>query len=413
MKKFATHIVSLLCCCAAMAQPKVDANNRATFTYCDAKAKEVELKGTGACNGEMERSGDVWTFTTATLSSELYTYNFIVDDERSVTDPDNPLRERDIADTVSFFCVKGYPGSYYMDNNVAHGTVQKVWYPSTLNGMKQRCMAVYLPPQYGSQPMKKFPVLYLLHGSGGDEDAWLGLGRLAQIMDNMIAEGKCQPMVVVMPNGNADLDAAPGKSPYMKAVPQAKNISSMMGKIEKAFPEEVMPYVAKNYRILTDKRHQAIAGLSLGGLHALFISANNPRQFDYIGLFSPQTTNTLSDKQISNVRSIASSISDFATSLPFVSSQWKDNVEHKMSRMDGIDTYSRAEEKLRQQFATPPRLYYIAVGRDDMIKTLVDKHRQRLDNLGAKYVYNESPGAHTWQNWRRYLLDFLPRLFTE
>lgn len=113
------------------------------------------------------------------------------------------------------------------------------------------------------------------------------------------------------------------------------------------------------------------------------------------------------------MRSIASSISDFATSLPFVNSQWKDKVERKMSRMDGIDTYSRAEEKLRQQFATPPRLYYIAVGRDDMIKTLVDKHRQRLDNLGAKYVYNESPGAHTWQNWRRYLLDFLPRLFTE
>lgn len=405
------YIMCIFCFGNACAQPVTGSDGRVTFRYVNAKADEVAVKGSKGVNGDMERNGDVWTFTTKPLPSDLYMYDFIVDEETRVADPENPWRERDIADTVNCFCIKGWPGSYYVDGNVAHGTVRKLWYPSTLNGMKQRRLAVYLPPGYDADVARKYPVLYLLHGSGGDENAWLGMGRLRQIMDNMIADGKCRPMIVVMPNGNAELDAAPGESPYMAAVPQGKNVQSMIGMIEKAFPVEVVPFIEKTFRVLDGKNNRAIAGLSLGGLHSLFISANNPQMFDYVGLFSPQTTNSLSTKAIGNVRGIADGISDFATGLPFVSDEWKEKVSRKMGRTENMEIYADVDEKLKQQFATPPTLYYIAVGSDDFIKKLADKHRKRLDALGCKYVYNESSGGHTWQNWRRYLLDFLPRIF--
>lgn len=411
------RLITLLSACfycltGIFSQPQPGKDGRVTLRYTDGKAGEVEVKGDKGVSGEMTLRDGVWTLTTDPLPSDVYMYNFIVDEERRVPDPRNPWRERDIADTVSLFCVKGWPGSYYMDGDVPHGTVRKLWYPSSLNGMTRRRLAVYLPPGYDGDTTRRYPVLYLLHGSGGDENAWTGMGRLRQIMDNMIAEGKCRPMIVVMPNGNAELDAAPGESPYMEAVPQAKNLQSMMGMVEKAFPQEVVPFIEKNFRTIADKRHRAIAGLSLGGLHTLFISANNPEMFGYVGLFSPQTTNSLSDKAIMNVQGLADGISGLAASLPFVTDRWKEKVGRKMRRTESMEIYSDTEGKLRRQFAEPPELYYIAVGKDDFIRKLVDKHRQRLDKLGCRYTYNESPGGHTWQNWRRYLLDFLPRIFT-
>lgn len=389
------------------------ASGRYQFTYHAPMATEVTLQGSGAlrkCKMTKQHNG-TWTYTTPVLASEMYTYNFLLNKEVAQLDPNNQHVVRDVSNHYNTFCVPGFPGDYYMERDVPHGKVSKVWYPSAINNMKQRRMSVYLPAEYDAQPNKSYPVLYLLHGSGGDENAWLDMGRLAQIMDNMIAEGKCKPMIVVMPNGNVELDAAPGESPYMDATPEFVNTSSMRGKIERAFPAEIMNYVEKHYRTINDKQHRAIAGLSLGGLHTLYISANNPTMFDYVGLLSPQTSNALNNNEIRTFTDITKGMGDIVSRVPVVGNILKNRLNDKIDNYSDFAIYDSIDHKLAAQFATPPQLYYIAVGRDDFVKQLVDMHRQRLDAAKYGYHYNETDGGHTWENWRKYLLDLLPRLF--
>lgn len=409
-----------------MNSPVINPDNSVTFNFYMPDADEVILKGTFIPSKEylktgiatlsksgkvaMRREGDIWTYTADALSSEFYTYYYEVDDERFI-DPRNSNVVRDIADSLSYFIIGGGIADDYMDHNVAHGTLKKVWYPSTLNGMKKRRMSVYLPSAYDIDNQKRFPVLYLLHGSGGDEDAWEGCGRVVQILDNLIADGRCEPMIVVMPNGNAGLAAAPGsdpKNPDQK--PSAMNTGSMLGRIESVFMDEVVDFVDQNYRTLADKSHRAIAGLSLGGLHTLFISLNNPAEFDYVGLFSAQTTNALNDKRIGSMQKIGEAWKELKNTLPFIGGG---SVDRKISSLtsDELSIYDDIDNKLKVQFSTPPELYYIAVGRDDFVKKLNDDLRKKLDAGGYEYYYNETDGGHTWENWRKYLVDFLPRIF--
>ncbi|MDE6120544.1 MAG: hypothetical protein K2F63_01995, partial [Muribaculaceae bacterium] len=359
---------------------------------------------------EMEKHGDMWTYTTDVLPSEFYTYYYEVDD-RHFVDPMNPVVVRDIADSLSCFVIQDGIADDYITRNVPHGVIKKVWYPSTLNGMKKRRMSVYVPAAYNSKGQQRFPVLYLLHGSGGDEDAWEGCGRVVQILDNLIADGRCEPMIVIMPNGNAELAAAPGsdpKNPDQK--PSAVNTNSMLGKIESVFMDEVVDYVDENYRTINDKAHRAIAGISLGGLHALFISMNNPDKFDYVGLFSAQTTNALNDKRIESIQKIGEVWNELKSNLPFIGGGRVDKTISSLTS-DDLNIYDDVDNKLKAQFSTPPKLYYIAVGQDDFVKKLNDDLRLKFDDNGYRYFYNETDGGHTWENWRKYLVDFLPRIF--
>lgn len=410
----------------SVSSPVINQDNSVTFNLYMPDADEVVLKGsfipskeyiktgvgTLSKSGKVKMSiqGDIWTYTTDVLTSELYTYYFEVNDKH-IVDPHNPNIVRDIADSLSYFVINGGIADDYITHDVPHGTIKKVWYPSSLNGMKKRRMSIYLPKAYSTYTHKHFPVLYLLHGSGGDEDAWEGCGRVAQILDNLIANRRCEPMIVVMPNGNAELAAAPGsdpKNPSQK--PSAMNTSSMLGQIESSFMEEIVDYVDDNYRTINDKAHRAIAGLSLGGLHTLFISLNNPTKFDYVGLFSAQTTNALNDKRIGSMQKIGNAWNELKSNLPFIGGG---SVDKKISSLtaDELSIYDDVDNKLKAQFSTAPKLYYIAVGRDDFVKKLNDDWRKRLDTKGYKYYYNETDGGHTWENWRKYLVDFLPRIF--
>ena len=206
--------------------PEIHPDNTVTFRFMAPKAIKVQVTGDFLPTQKMEtqfglvdvpgtvdlKEGKegVWEYTTPEpLPSELYSYSFIVDGLKT-TDPNNVYLNRDVASVTNIFIIKGGQGDLYSVNDVPHGTVARRWYESPTLG-KTRRITVYTPAGYETSG-KKYPVFYLLHGMGGDEEAWIALGRTAQILDNLIAQGKAKPMIVVMTNGNADQEAAPGES---------------------------------------------------------------------------------------------------------------------------------------------------------------------------------------------------------
>ncbi len=409
--------------------PVVNQNNSVTFRLYAPNAEEVFIKGSflektfqvrtkagtfgKTPKARMIKQGSQWVYTSGPLDSEIYTYKFVVDDEE-VNDPQNKNIVRDVDNYYNYFIIKGGIADNYITNNVKHGKVSKVWYPSVIDGMPKRRMTIYTPSGYNAAN-HLYPVLYLLHGSGGDENAWEEAGRAIQILDNLIGKGVVVPMVVVMPNGIVNLAAAPGCDPNNPDVkPSAMNAESMLGQFESSFVTDIVSYVESNYNVYKDKSHRAIAGLSLGGLHTLFISANNPDLFDYVGLFSAQTTNTLNDNRITTLSGLANEVEGIASKIPFLGGT---KLGEKINKFTGkfnngnIGVYGNIDEKLKIQFKKGVELYYIAVGRDDFVKKLVDDYRSKLDSSGYSYYYNETDGGHSWENWRKYLVDFLPRLF--
>lgn len=411
-------------------QPRINADGTVTFQFRAPKAESVILKGSfipreksirtpagvfgkeGAV--EMKREKHVWTYTTVPLESEIYTYYYEVDGQRC-TDQMNPDSVRDVNDYLSYFVVTGGIADDYVAHDVPHGKVEKIWYASSIKDMPRRRMLVYTPPGYDEDNSATYPVLYLLHGSGGDETSWTQMGHAPQILDNLIAAKRCVPMIVVMPNGIADQEAAPGENPYSDKSATATNIESMFGVIEGAFvPDIVKGYVENHYRVVPDKAHRAIAGLSLGGLHTLFISANNPDMFDYVGLFSAQTTNALDEKKITKAEKVAQKLGQLYDLIPSLSNSKVGNILSGVANTvnDGhLSIYDDLDKKLKQQFQTPPQLYYIALGKDDFVKKLNDDFRLKLADAGYKYQYHETDGGHTWENWRKYLVHFLPQIF--
>lgn len=423
-------ITSLTClflsvCHAQQTSPIVNNDNSVTFLFKAPHAEKVQLEGSfipaqvklklksltisKRQKYKMNKDGEVWTYTTSPLSSEMYTYRYIVDGV-PMLDPNNHNKVRDIADTLNYFFINGEIASHYIDKDIPHGKLSYVWYPSTMNGMSQRRMAIYTPYNYEISLSTNYPVLYLLHGSGGDETSWSDYGRVCQILDDMIYSGSCKPLIVVMPNGNTELDAAPGQSPYMYKTPSAVNVTSMLGQIESAFVPEVINYTEKNYRVYKDKKNRAIAGLSLGGLQTLFISLNNPDHFDYIGLFSPQTTNMLNNKRIRGLNSLDRNINNIKAIFSLLNGEIPSN-NNMTDKINKVDIYENFDQKLDSLYACNPKLVYIGVGEDDFVLKLVTDFRELLDTKQYKYYFNYTDGAHTWENWRKYLVDFLPRIF--
>ena len=382
MKKAFLFALVLLCGCAAFAQqslrnggpivsPEIGSDNTVTFRLHAPKAVRVQVAGDFLPAGiaELTERDGVWEYTTPEpLAPELYSYWFVVDGLR-INDPSNVFMIRDVSTIMDVFIIDGGRADLYKVNDVPHGTVARVWYDSPTLGMKRR-MTVYTPAGYESG-RERLPVLYLLHGMGGDEEAWIALGRTAQILDNLIAQGKARPMIVVMTNGNAVQEAAPGESQQGFVQPQFRLPKTMEGSFEAAFPD-VVKFVDANYRTLKNKHGRAIAGLSMGGFHAMQISKEYPDMFDYVGLFS------------------AAVMYDMESASPL---------------------YENVESKLAVQFAGRPALYWIAIGRDDFLYDANCKYRSLLDSNGWPYVYFENEEGHIWRNWRIYLSEFVPQLF--
>ena len=346
--------------------PEINADNSVSIRLYAPNAESVTLVSDFVDNVAMTRNAEgVWEYTSEPLASELYCYWFNVDGIDHVNDPANSYVMRDVGSQMNYFIIPGERGDLYAAQNVPHGTMAKVW--AKVSDGRERRMTIYTPAGYEEGKMK-YPVLYLLHGMGGDEDAWTATGRVAEIMDNLIAEGKAEPMIVVMTNGCTKHVAAPGYShegmwrPYMSG--------SMDGSFEAMFPS-IVEWVDSHYRTKAKKAYRAIAGLSMGGFHSMQISKEYPKMFDYVGLYSAAI----------------------------------------FRGKEGIATYANLEAKLERQFNEGVKLYWIGIGEDDFLYDENVRYRALLDEAGYPYTYCESKGGHIWRNWRIYLNDYAQLLF--
>ena len=393
MKRLITIAASLLWGAALFAQqalgpgtgivsPEINADNTVTFRYYNPKAVTVQVSGdflpaqkiTYVQNGQervweapgradlVERNG-LWTYTTAPLEGELYSYTLYVDGQKMM-DPSNIYQNRDIATWTNIFTMsteEGDKGWYYQVNDVPHGNVSKVWYDSPTLGMQRR-MTVYTPAGYETNKKAKYPVLYLLHGSGGDEEAWADLGRATQILDNLIAEGKAEPMILVMPNGVYFNQAAPGAAINMFQPTMTNSRSQSTVEVEESFPD-IIKYIEANYRVKKDKNSRAVAGLSMGGRQSAALSRKYPTMFGYVGMFS------------------------------------------------GVVPPEENGKALEAVFAANPKLYWIACGKTDGVMANSLLLKEYCEEKGYPVSFYESEGGHIWRNWREYLTIFAQKLF--
>jgi enterochelin esterase-like enzyme len=363
--------------------PVKNADGTVTFNLFAPDAKQVKVNGdfNEIDHQDIAMTRDergVWSATTSVLAPELYSYSFVTDGIR-INDPSNPYLNRDVSTWSNIFIMskaKGDKGSLYSANDVRHGDVSRRWYHSEVLGMDRR-MTIYTPAGY--KQGKRYPVLYLLHGSGGDENAWSELGRATQIIDNLIAEGKCKPMIVVMPNGNFDCQAAPGEWSKGMYMPTGSNIHVTEGKAFENSFLEIVNFIDQHYKTIRKREARAVCGLSMGGGHTFAIARLYPTTFDYYGLFS---------------------------AAPIVNAQFITKGFYEVLKGN-----AETQQQLAKLFAAKPRLFWIGIGKDDFLYRTNADLRRFLDEKGYPYEYYENDGGHLWRNWRIYLTRFAQRLF--
>lgn len=354
--------------------PEVSTDRHVTFRIRASKAEAVRLAGgdiPGNSRGAEMKKDDkgVWTVTLGPIDPGAYRYNFNIDGV-PVIDPRNAAISESNSNVWSLVYV---PGADFMDTKeVPHGAVAAVTYYSKSLG-KFRRMHVYTPPGYelGSG---KFPVFYLLHGAGDCDEAWTSVGRAGFILDNLIAAGKAKPMIVVMPAGHTRAFTF-GARP-----PAGGSGRPPVDEFVQDFNNDIMPYVEKNYRVLTDRNSRAIAGLSMGGAQTLNIAIPHLEKFGYIGVYS------------SGVFGIAGGRG--AAAGP----SWEE--QHKES-LDNAD--------LKKGL----KLVWFATGKDDFLIATSRATVEMLKKHKFDVTFKETSGGHTWINWRDYLHEFAPQLFQE
>ncbi|WP_435355404.1 esterase [Emticicia sp. SJ17W-69] len=355
--------------------PEVLSDNSVVFKVKAPNAKSVQVAGTwskGYKPNEMIKKDSVFEVKVGPLPSDMYEYDIVIDGI-PMLDPLNTMVTRDGAWIQNRLMVPGGLADIIDVKSVPHGDLKSVWYDSPTIGTQQRRMFIYTPPNYDKNN-KKYPVLYLLHGGGGDEEVWLSRGRANYILDNLIAAGKAEPMIVVITNGNAVTPAAPLDRPAAMQNKVPSGIGSMAaGTFEKSLIKDVIPYVESNYRVIPDANHRAITGFSMGGYQTQNITNANPAMFKYIGVMSMGLFSTF--------------------------------------RNDG--SYKKEEhiKQLEELQRNNPKVYWIGIGNDDFLYKSVVEMRKLYDEIGFKYTYRENEGNHDWNSWRLYLSEFAPLLF--
>ena len=353
--------------------PEILPDRKVVFRIYAPKATDVSLSGDWIAQGrgaggklDKDDSG-VWSITVGPLVPDFYSYSFTVDGVRTI-DPKNASIKQGVSTLDNMFQVPGPEAAFEDNRPIPHGEVRTAWYHSqALDTM--RSMHVYTPPGYDTAKVR-YPVFYLLHGGGDEDSGWSTIGRAGFIIDNLLADKKVKPMIVVMPNGSMPrpADAPPPGTP-LAAAANAKAQVLFAGELL----DNVMPYVETHYRVLATRENRAIAGLSMGGGQTLRIAPANLDKFAYIGVWS-------------------SGISQQAAS----------DFEERNAAF--LQNSARTNKMVK--------LLWIGVGEKDPLANTSAKNLVAiLKSHGIENEFHESEGAHTWINWRHYLNDYAQLLF--
>jgi enterochelin esterase-like enzyme len=359
-----------------VSSPEILQDNSVVFRIKAPGASSVQVVGTWAADFKpapmVKNDSGIYELKIGPLPSNMYEYRFILDGV-PMLDPNNNAVTRDGTYVESRLLIPGELADLLAVQDVPHGEVSALWYPSpTLGG--QRRMYVYTPPGY-EQGKDKYPVMYLLHGGGGDEDGWINRGRANYILDNLIAAKQAVPMIVVITNGNPDAVAAPLDRPLGTTKKDLTGIGGMASlRFEQSLIKDVIPYIEKNYRVNADADHRAVTGFSMGGYQTQNITNNNPGMFNYIGVMSMGLFSSFRNSDASY-----------------------DKEKHVA--------------QLKALIASKPKYYWIGIGKNDFLFETVNKLRSLYDEVGLKYTYRESEGSHTWKEWRLYLTELAPKFF--
>jgi enterochelin esterase family protein len=347
---------------AELVTPEVHSDNSVTFRFLAPNAQEVKLDREGSDPVAMQKDDQgVWTVNTAALPPDYYGYSILVDGVRAI-DPFNPELNPNLLSTENAVHVPGPSSLPWELNDVPHGQIHHHFYRSKVAN-DDRDFYVYTPPGYDPAAKTTYPVLYLLHGYSDDASGWTAVGRANVILDNLIAQGKAKPMIIVMPLGYGTMEIIRrGRGAFDDTAVRDQNFS----RFRENLLTEVMPQVESGYRVAKDRNSRAIAGLSMGGSESLLTGLNNIDKFAWIGAFSS-----------------GGIPEDFQTDFPTLD--------------------AKANQKLR--------LLWIACGTEDHLITVNRKLREWLKSKGVQPTDIETAGMHTWMVWRRNLAEFTGLLF--
>jgi enterochelin esterase-like enzyme len=348
----------------AIISPEVQSDGHVTFRFADPNALKVdlELEGQKTPTPMQKDNRGIWSLRVGPLQPDIYGYSFIADGV-ALIDPSNPLMKPNLLGTESAVHVPGPPSLTWEVNQVPHGEIHHHFYESKI-ASDHRDFYVYTPPDYFADTKAEYPVLYLLHGFSDDASGWTAVGRANVILDNLIAQGKAKPMIVVMPLGYGDYDVIRrGWGSWSDKDLAWRNLS----KFTDILLSEIMPQVEQSYRIKKERESRAIAGLSMGGAESLLTGLNHLDDFAWVGAFS----------------SGGIDLRDFSAGFPAVNA----SVNQKL------------------------KVLWIACGTDDSLIKLNREFKAWLKDKGVQFTDIETPGVHDWMVWRRNLSAFAPLLF--
>lgn len=328
--------------------PEVGSDRMVTFRFYAPQAHLVCVSVEYSDGLRPLRRGEdgVWSITLGPFEPELYSYNFIVDGISAV-DPRNPVIKIGTGTTQSLLDIPGDPPLFYDEKPVPRGVVHLHRYNSKTLGAT-RSLNIYTPPGYTQDQEASYPVLYLLHGAGDNERGWSTIGRANVILDNLIAEKKAVPMIIVMPDGHA---------------PRVEGVENPFGE---DLIKDIIPFVEKYYRVKKASEFRAIAGLSMGGFQTLDVGVSHMDLFSWIGVFSGGVSET-----------------------------------YEKTHGEFLDS---ANQKLE--------LFWVAIGKADFLWERNERLLKLLKDKGVRHTSTASEGGHTWKNWRAYLHEFAQLLFS-